>query len=135
MPTLPQSTVDLSQGVEFREYPTRTWYVNPRTRQVSGMADGHLAMEQAVEILFSVERFWWQIYSPNFGMEWRGLIGQNPGYVALELQRRAKDAITTDRRMTGIEDFSYSVDGDNMTVSFTVTTVYGPVSQTVQVVG
>lgn len=133
MATLPENIIDISQGVTFMEYPSNTWYVNPKTKRISGMADGFAAVKQAVEILFSVERFLWQIYSPNFGMEWEGLVGQNPGYVALEIQRRAKDAIRTDRRMTEITDFSYQVNGDSLTVEFTVQTVYGPVPQRITV--
>lgn len=129
MATLPENVMNISQGVTFTEYPSYTWYVNPKTGRISGMADGFAAVKQAVEILFSVERFLWQIYSPNFGMEWEGLVGQNPGYVALEIQRRAKDAICTDSRMTEITDFSYEVNGENLTVEFTVQTVYGPVPQ------
>lgn len=133
MATLPTNTVNISQGVTFQEYPTKTWYVNPVTRQISGMTDGYQAMQQAVEIMFSVERFDWQIYSPNFGMQWRGLIGKNPGYVALEIHRRALDAIKTDKRMTGISDFDYTVNGDSLTASFVVKTVYGDVAQTVTI--
>ena len=133
MATLPESTINLSQGVTFQEWPTNTWYVNPSTKQVSGMADGQLAMRQAVEIHFSTERFDWQIYTPNFGMQWRGLIGQNPGYVGLEIQRRIQDAIKPDRRMTGIENFSYQVKDENLIVEFTVQTVYGAISQRITV--
>lgn len=133
MATLPENVINISQGVTFTEQPSYTWYVNPATGRISGMADGFTAVKQAVEILFSVERFLWQIYSPNFGMEWEGLVGQNPGYVALEIQRRAKDAIRTDNRMTEITDFSYQVNGDRLTVAFTVQTVYGPVPQRITV--
>lgn len=129
MATLPENVINLSQGITFTEYPSYTWYVNPKTGRISGMADGFTAVKQAVEILFSVERFLWQIYTPNFGMEWEGLVGQNPGFVALEIQRRAKDAIRTDSRMTGITDFSYQVNGDKLTVEFIVQTVYGNISQ------
>lgn len=129
MATLPENVINLSQGITFTEYPSYTWYVNPKTGRISGMADGFAAVKQAVEILFSVERFLWQIYTPNFGMEWEGLVGQNPGFVALEIQRRAKDAIRTDSRMTDITDFSYQVNGDKLTVEFTVQTVYGNILQ------
>ena len=129
MATLPENVINLSQGITFTEYPSYTWYVNPKTGRISGMADGFTAVKQAVEILFSVERFLWQIYTPNFGMEWEGLVGQNPGFVALEIQRRAKDAIRTDSRMTDITDFSYQVNGDNLNVEFTVQTVYGNILQ------
>lgn len=133
MATLPENVINISQGVTFTEYPSYTWYVNPSTGRISGMADGFTAVKQAVEILFSVERFLWQIYSPSFGMEWESLVGQNPGYAALEIQRRAKEAICTDRRMTEITDFSFQVNGDSLTVEFTVQTVYGPVSQRITV--
>ena len=131
MAALPENTINISQGVVFENYPSKTWYVNPITKQVSGMADGYQAIVQAVEILFSVERFWWQIYSPNFGVQWQGLIGLNPGFVGLEIQRRAKDAIKPDSRLLDITDFSYTVNGDSLTAQFIVKTVYGDVPQTV----
>ena len=129
MATLPENGINISQGVTFIEQPSYTWYVNPTTGRISGMADGFTAVKQAVEILFSVERFFWQIYSPNFGMEWQGLVGTNPGYVALEIQRRAKDAIRTDNRMKDLTDFFYQVNGDSLRMEFTVQTVYGPIKQ------
>mgnify|MGYP005785177009 CR=1 FL=1 len=133
MAALPENVINISQGVTFTEQPSYTWYVNPVTGRISGMADGFTAVKQAVEILFSVDRFLWQIYSPNFGMEWEGLVGQNPGYVALEIQRRAKDAIRTDSRMKDITGFFYQVNGDSLIMEFTVQTVYGPVSQRITV--
>ena len=62
-----------------------------------------------------------------------GLIGKDPGYVASELQRRVLDAFSVDSRINGISEFSHSVEGDTMTVSMTVDTVYGPTAQTVEV--
>lgn len=129
MATLPENVINISQGVTFTEYPSYTWYVNPSTGRISGMVDGFTAVKQAVEILFSVERFLWQIYSPSFGMEWESLVGQNPGYVALEIQRRAKDAIRIDSRMKDITGFFYQVNGDRLIMEFTVQTVYGPIKQ------
>ena len=53
----------------------------------------------------------WQIYGPDFGMQWQGLIGKDPGYVASELQRRVLDAFSVDSRINGISEFSHSVEG------------------------
>jgi len=61
MATLPENVINISQGVTFTEQPSYTWYVNPVTGRISGMADGFTAVKQAVEILFSVERFLWQM--------------------------------------------------------------------------
>ena len=95
--------------------------------------DGWAAVQQAVQIILNVERFRWQIYSPNTGMQWDGLIGQDPGYVASEIQRRMLDALSVDDRVRGISDFEYSITGNAMTCSLTVNTVYGDIPTTVEV--
>lgn len=133
MATLPTSKRDLSAGVRFEEQPSRTWYLNKETNRLQGECDGLEAVRQAVEIILNVERFRWQIYSPYSGMQWEGLIGQDPGYVASELQRRIRDALSVDSRVTGLSDFSYSVSGNALTASLTVNTVYGDTQTTVEV--
>lgn len=133
MAILPETTIDLSQGVVFEDWPSHTFYADPATHRITGMADGKEAVKQTIEIILNVERFHWQIYSPYFGMQWEGLIGQNPGYVAAELQRRVRDAFSVDSRILGIEDFTYTVSGETLTAAFTVKTVYGDVPQTVEV--
>lgn len=133
MATLPESNVNLTNGVIFQLSPTKTFYIDPYTHRVSGMCDGYTAVKQTIEIILNIERFRWQIYSPYFGMQWVGLIGLSPGFVASDLQRRIIDAFSVDERITGIEDFSYTVDGDIMTAKLTVNTVYGDVQETMEV--
>lgn len=133
MSTTPTGGVDLSQGVIFREQPDLTFWADPETNRLQGTADGLKAVDQAVDVMLSVERFRWQIYGPYFGSNWDDLIGQDPGYVASELQRRIRDALSIDRRVRGIQNFSYTVDGTTMTADFTVRTVYGDIPKTVEV--
>ncbi|WP_297234007.1 DUF2634 domain-containing protein [uncultured Flavonifractor sp.] len=133
MAVLPESNINLSNGVEFVQQPSLTWYIDKNTNRIQGEISGADAVAQAVDIILNVERFRWQIYSPNSGMQWDGLIGQDPGYVASELQRRITDALSVDDRIRGISDFSYSVSGNTLTASFTVNTVYGSKQTTVEV--
>lgn len=133
MATLPTSTQDLSAGVRFEEQPSRTWYINKETNRIQGECDGLEAVRQAVEIILNVERFRWQIYRPYSGMQWDGLIGQDPGYVASELQRRITEALTMDDRVRGISNFSYTVEGDKLSASLTVNTVFGEMETGVEV--
>lgn len=72
-------------------------------------------------------------YRPYSGMQWEGLIGQDPGYVASELQRRITDALTMDDRVRGIPNFSYTVEGDKLSASLTVNTVFGEMDTSVEV--
>ena len=85
---LPASDMDLSQGVVFQDQPSLTWIADPVTNRLRGRGDNYEAIRQAVEIIVSVERFRWQIYTPNFGTDYDGLLGTEPGYAASELRRR-----------------------------------------------
>lgn len=131
MPTLPEG-VNV-ENVVFESQPDLTWWRDPDTNRIVGTAEGLKAVAQAVEVMLMVDRFRWQIYRPFFGMEWENLIGNDPGYVAAELQRRIREAVTIDDRVTGISDFTYSIQGDSMTAKVTVNTVYGPLQQTLEV--
>lgn len=132
MATLPTSDINIS-SVQFQTQPSLTWYINQDTQRIQGEITDLAAVTQAVDIILNVERFRWQIYQPYSGMQWQGLIGQDPGYVASELQRRITEALTMDDRVQGISDFTYSVSGNSLTASFTVNTVYGSTQSTVEV--
>lgn len=132
MPITPESDINITD-IEFVEQPTLTFWRNPKTNRLEGTAQGLKAMTQAVEVILSTERFWWQIYGPYSGMQWEGLIGQDPGYVASEMQRRMKDAFSVDPRILGIDSFSYNVSGDSLTADVAVSTVYGTVNKRLEV--
>lgn len=124
---LPASDIDLSRGIVFQDQPSLTWIADPVTHRIRGRGDGWEAVRQAVEIILHVERFRWQIYTPNFGTDYNGLLGTDPGYAASELQRRLEDAFLPDSRILGLRDFAWSFDGVSLTASFTVDTVFGDV--------
>lgn len=133
MATLPQADIDLSQGVVFQDQPSLTWIADPVTRRLRGRGDNYEAVRQAVEVIVNVERFRWQIYSPNFGIELDGLLGNDPGFVASELRRRLTDAFLPDNRILGISDFSYTFQDTVLTAAVTADTVFGPVRTAMEV--
>lgn len=133
MATLPQADFDLSQGVVFQDQPSLTWIADPVTHRLRGRGDNYEAVRQAVEVAVNVERFRWQIYTPNFGIELDGLLGNDPGFVASELRRRLEDAFLPDSRILGISEFSYTAQDAVLTAAVTVDTVFGPVQTTLGV--
>ncbi len=135
MPITPEETIPLSGGVEMQRQPSLTWRVDPASNRVCGTADGLEAVAQSIDAALHTSRFQWQIYTPYFGMDWRNLLGQDPGYVAAELQRRVLDALSVDNRVLGIGAFSCSVSGETLAADLTVRTVYGDVRQNVEVEG
>ena len=124
MAVLPQG-MSLDTPVAAQRQPSLSWRIDKAGGRIVGMVDGLEEVRQAVQVILSCERFRWQIYEAYSGMEWSGLIGQEPGYVAAELQRRLTAALTVDDRILGTAGFSYSVKGGQLTAAFTVHTVYG----------
>ena len=124
---LPQANIDLSRGVVFPDQPSLTWIADPVTNRLRGRGDNWEAVRQAVEVIVHVERFKWQIYTPNFGTDYDGLLGTDPGYAASELRRRLEDAFLPDNRILGIKDYAYTFRDVSLTVTFTALTVFGDV--------
>lgn len=131
MPVLPQG-MELSTPITTQRQPSRTWYINKETNQIEGETDGLAAVRQAVEIILNCERFRWQIYQPYSGVEW-DIIGLDPGYAATMLLRRVTDALMVDDRVRGVTDYQYRVEGNVLTASMTIETVYGETQTRVEV--
>lgn len=132
MPITPEMETDISD-IEFTDQPSYTWWKDPDTKRIHGTADGLNAVKQTVDTILNVKRFQWQIYTPYFGISWDGLIGNDPGYVGAELQRRIKDALSVDSRILGIEDFSFSASGEILTAEMVIRTVFGNLAYTTEV--
>ena len=133
MATLPTGGTNLTVGFTTAGQPSQTWYLDRNTGRIRGRADGLEAVRQAVDIILNIQRFRGQIFLPSSGMDWKGLIGQDPGYVVAELQRRLWDALRMDDRILGLEDFQYQMTGDTLTVSFTVKSVFGSLNKAMEV--
>ena len=133
MATLPESA-GFGTELVLASQPSLTWLIDKEQNQVSRMDDGLEAVRQAVEIALSVERFRWQIYSTNFGAELDDLVGEDEAYIGSELPRLIEEALSTDDRIRAVDDFSFSrTDGNSMTVTFAVHTVFGDISEVMQI--
>lgn len=132
MTTLPESTA-LQNPITAQRQPSRTWYINKTTNRIEGEAENQQAARQAVEIILNTARFHWQIYKSYSGVEWGGLIGQDPGYVGANLLRRIREALLVDDRVRDVTDFAFTLQGDQLSATMTVDTVYGPTQTTVEV--
>lgn len=133
MATLPEN-VGFDTALQSVERPTNTYLIDTASRQIIGMDAGLPAMRQAIEIILNVERYRWQIYTSNFGVELDDLIGDEYDYITSEFPRRVTDALSTDDRVISVDSFSFSQIGlGKMLVTFTVQTVYGSVEQEVTI--
>nr|DAO40462.1 MAG TPA: Protein of unknown function (DUF2634) [Caudoviricetes sp.] len=83
-------------------------------------------MKQAVSIILQTERFGYQIYSSDFGIELRGLIGKPEEYVTSMIKRRVAEALKVDKRIRSVKNYTFYTDGKgSLYCVFDVNTVYG----------
>ena len=96
--------------------PSRTYRIDFERGRVIGMVDGLEAIKQAVYKVIETDRFAHMIYGGQYGRQ-RGAPD--------ELQSYIEEALLADDRITAVDNFQVSYDGDAATMSFTVTTVFG----------
>lgn len=102
-------------------------------RQIVGMADGLEAVKQTIQNILQTERFMYQIYSLNYGIESDDLVGADPDYIKATLPARIEEALSVDDRILSVDDFTFDFSGDKAVVTCNVQTVYGTVNTGVQI--
>ena len=105
--------------------PDHTHKMDIQKQRIAGNTDGLEALAQTVFHILSVERYRYNIYSQNYGVELEGLIGQPADYVKTEAKRRISDALMQDDRITAVENWSFQNSEKNLMITFTVRSVYG----------
>lgn len=104
-------------------HPSKTWKLSGN--HIQGMIDGAEAVAQSVDVMLSTERFYYEIYSYDYGAEFADLIGKDRAFVRADVQRRIEEALAEDDRIVGVSDFSIDFDRETANVSFTVNTIFG----------
>lgn len=114
-----------SAGMQPMQQPSRTYRMDFSSNRIIGMTDRLDAVKQAVYKILQTERFFYLIYSANYGSEFGNLVGAEPAFVRSELKRRITEALLQDDRIISVDDFKIEVNGDSSTVQFTVVSQYG----------
>ena len=114
--------------------PTKTYRMALGDIRVQNYTDGQAAMKQAIFKALQTERYDHpKIYSNNYGVEFKDLIGKSIYYVIPEIERRITEALTWDERITEVKDFNFESKKGNILVNFTACTIFGEISSSVGV--
>jgi phage baseplate assembly protein W len=124
---IPNINSKLQQGFQIVEQPTKTYKLDIEKGTVVGHTDHLGAIKQAIHLILNTERFNYEIYSWNYGIELFGLIGEPKEYVYAELKRRITEALTQDERIESVDAFSFSTVKNEVAVTFTVHTKIGDI--------
>ncbi len=116
-------TTDLR--LQERTYESRTYKVSDD--KVEGFVDDLEALKQTIYKTLSTEQYEYPIYSFDYGIAWKDLIGEDRAYVRAETKRMVQEALLQDNRITDVDQFAFFFEGDTCTCTFTVTSKYGTV--------
>lgn len=106
-------------------FTTKTYKLS--SERIQGFIDNIEALEQAIYKVLNTEKYEYPIYSFSYGIDLESLIGKDPIYVRIELKRRISECLLRDERIKSVENFQFTISGDEMICSFDVTSIYGTI--------
>ncbi len=121
-------TLKVNQVIDIEQKPSRTYKLDFTANRAVGMTDDTEAIKQAVYKILQTEKNKYFIYSSNYGIDLRGLIGRDRRILQSELKRRIQEALLYDDRVMAIEDMQITFNEDQALAEFTVVTQYGSFS-------
>lgn len=109
------------------EQPSLTFEMDSK-QHVRGTCDNIDAIKQAIYLILSVERYTCPIVSWDYGVELVDLIGQPLTYCVPQIEKRIREALIQDDRITRVYDFEFDVTQKGIvTTKFKVDTTAGTV--------
>lgn len=93
--------------------------------KIDGYVNGLEALKQAIYKVLDTEQYEYPIYSFNYGIAWKALIGEEQPYVRAEMKRMIQETLLRDNRIREVDGFSFLFTGDMCRCSFNVSSIYG----------
>lgn len=131
---IPMRDTDISTKYKFVESSTKTYGMVLEGDRIRSYIDNKEAMKQAIYKIILTERYKYVIYSWNYGIELRDLFGKPIPYCCVELERRIKEALLQDNRISNVYNFEFSnPKPEVILVKFTADTIFGDIKITREV--
>lgn len=122
---IPAVSEALISDFEIEKQPSKTYKLNIENNTISGTCDGLEAIKQTIYCILNTERFDYLIYSWNYGIEIKNLIGEPKTYAIPEIERVVKEALLQDDRIIDVIDFTFETKKNTVITTFKVITTEG----------
>ena len=123
----------LNEEITDVVYANKTYKINLNSNRIDGFVDELESVKQAIYLILSTERFEYNIYSWDYGVELVDLYGKPLPYVISELKRRITEALTQDDRVENVTEFNFEKKGKRLYTTFTVVTTQGNITTGLEV--
>jgi len=115
------------------EYSNTTYGIDFANKVVKSNIDNIEALKQSIYIMLNVERYDFLIYNHNYGIELKNLFGKDMQLVCSVLERRIRDCLSVDNRISDLSDFEFTIYRNTLKVTFTVSSIFGKHEQEVKI--
>jgi phage baseplate assembly protein W len=118
---------DLVKDFVIVKQSSKGYKINDTKKNIAGMTDELEAVKQAIYLILNTERYQYEIYSWNYGVELQSLFGAPQNYAYPELKRRITEALVQDDRINSVDNFSFDHKKGEVSIQFTVHTIFGDI--------
>lgn len=127
---IPSRNTLLTANLEVVTMPSKQHKMELDNDRIIGVCDTLEAVKQTVFKILSTERYAYIIYSWNYGIELKDLFGQPVMFVCPEIERRVKEALLQDDRITTVDNFEFDISKKGVVaVKFTVHSLFGDLNE------
>lgn len=127
---IPSGNAVLTANLNVVTQPSRQHRMDLEKNRILGACDTLEAVRQSVFKILNTERYAHLIYSWDYGIELIDLYGKSPMYAYPEIERRVKEALLQDDRITGVDNFEFNNSQKGVvSVTFTVHTFFGDLDE------
>jgi len=119
--------IDNNLNIVTQVQPSKTFKLNTDKNIINSYVDEIEALKQTIYLILSIERYENLIYSWNYGMETKDLIGEDYSYVCSELKRRIAEALIQDDRINSVDSFLFEKNKNKVQATFTVHSILGDI--------
>lgn len=107
-------------------YGSYEYRIDLKNNRIVGFIDNLDSVKQACEIVLMTELHNYAIYPDHdYGIVTKDLYGKDCVYVKNVLERRIKDALSVDNRITGVSNYSARIEKEKVIAEFTVESTEG----------
>lgn len=119
--------------MEETTYVSRTYLLDRKTGIRSSYIDELDAVVQSVYKMLNTERFESVVHSWDYGIELLDLVGEDFDYINEQLESRIEECLLQDERIIEVSDFDIKQNKENIVANFVITTIFGEVEITKEV--
>lgn len=102
----------------IKTIPNKTWKISDNI--LAGFIDGNYAINQSLNLRLKNILGEHMIYSHTYGSEINSILGESYDMICLKLPNIIEQSLVFDDRVTGVDNFEFARDNDNIFVKFRV---------------